>query len=491
MSAHTHHPLLFAIVLTLPGSLLQTSSADVLPVSPHGDIPDVHAPAVFSPGLLPTLAGSADLIRLTEARNLYPQITGAGYTVAVIDTGVDATHPALAGRYTNGWDYVNNTSYQDDDNGHGTHVAGIVASSDPIYPGVAPGAHISSLKVLDAYGSGYFSDVELALQWVLSRVDSHHIAAVNLSLGTATVYQSPATSFLSDEFAALRDAGVFVATAAGNGYGDNHSTGGGVGYPAADPTTVSVGSVWTGNFGGVSWSGGATDYTSDADRIVSHSDRHPDMLDLLAPGAWITSTSANWETGSDWVTYAGTSMATPAAAGLATLIRQAIDEHWNPAIRPADADLVPLILNVMQSTGTPVYDGDDEDDNVTNLGKEFPRIDVAAALKAVMPPAGDADRDLDVDSADLALIGANWDPYSMVLRREDGDFDADGDIDAVDLAQIGMNWGQSSAAFQFVPEPSSAVLIGMGMYLLLAPHRPRNRTGHVTGQTQRRPKAGV
>lgn len=92
---------------------------------------------------------------------------GEGVKVAIIDSGIDYTHPDLDGNYVTGYDFVNDDDYPMDDNGHGTHCAGIVAAEDngSGVVGVAPQANLYALKVLDSSGSGYFSDVIAALNW--------------------------------------------------------------------------------------------------------------------------------------------------------------------------------------------------------------------------------------------------------------------------------------------------------------------------------------
>src|SRR3972149_10902233 len=112
------------------------------------------------------LAGT--LIHLPQARTKYPTITGAGYTIAVLDTGIDYNHPALVGRYRGGYDFVNNDSNPDDDHGHGTHVTGIVTSSDSTYIGIAPQVGYAAVKVLNALGSGTWANIESGLQWVIN-----------------------------------------------------------------------------------------------------------------------------------------------------------------------------------------------------------------------------------------------------------------------------------------------------------------------------------
>lgn len=378
------------------------------------DSHDIHLPGMVNgpvaEGPSAQLYQAPGLMGITQMRNRHPQIDGAGYAVVVIDTGVDYTHPALADRYLGGYDFVNDDADPMDDYGHGTHVAGIIASEHSTYTGLAPRANVISLKVLDEYGSGTWGDIESALRWCVQHRRQYNIRAVNLSLGTSTVYTSPASSLLSDEFRQLRNAGVVNVCSSGNDYGSHHTSGGGVGYPAADPCTLSVGAVWSGDFGRTDWSGGAIDYTSAADRIVSFTDRHTDMLDMLAPGAWIASCNGDWETQGDWVYMSGTSMASPMIAAAATLVSQAIEDYWDPADWPEPELWQQTILDILTETGLAVLDGDDEDDNVTNLrNADFYRPDLAAAVDYVyqqsLPEPG---------SIALLLAGV---PLILVHRR--------------------------------------------------------------------------
>ena len=123
----------------------------------------VSASPVATSGFIGTAA--YDLIGSAQQRQQFG-LTGKGYSVAVIDTGLDYNNPAFAGRYMGGWDFVNNDPDPMDDNGHGTHVSGIIGSADGQYPGIATGVGIIALKVLDKTGTGTFGNVELALQWV-------------------------------------------------------------------------------------------------------------------------------------------------------------------------------------------------------------------------------------------------------------------------------------------------------------------------------------
>jgi subtilisin family serine protease len=307
---------------------------------------------------------------------------GTGYSVVVIDTGIDYRHTDLGGgfgagkRVIAGWDFVNNDADPLDDNGHGTHVAGIIGSSSSTYSGVAPGVNLIALKVLDKNGSGTFGAVEDALKWVAANQSKYNIVSINLSLGAGNYTTNPYT-FLDDEFTALRNQGVFLAVAAGNSFYSYNSQIG-LDFPAVNPLVVSVGAVWSGNFGSVAWGSGARDNTTAADRIASFTQRGPG-LSIMAPGAIINSTYLN----NTYKTMAGTSMASPVVAAAAAILHQAMDARNLTANQDT-------ILTLMRSTADNVVDGDDENDNVVNTGLTFKRLDLAAALGALGSPSNSA-----------------------------------------------------------------------------------------------------
>jgi len=381
-------------------------------------------------GAAATAAGA--LIRLDQAHTAFPTINGAGYTIAIIDSGVDYTHPAMAGRYVGGYDFVNNDDDPDDDFYHGTHVAGISVSNDATYTGMAPQAGYAALKVLNSSGSGHFGNVERALQWVIDNREEHNIVAVNMSLTTAATYNNPPIMFpIIGELSALKNAGVFIAAAVGNNWvdkkiilpGDILFPLEGVGYPAADASVVAVGSVWTGDFGEVTWRSGAIDYTTAADRVVSHSNRSETMLDILAPGTFVTSTAYDWEgANDDFAQISGTSVASPAVAGLAVLIRQAIEKSWDPVDWPSGSGWQDTILEIMQDNSVIVHDGDDEEDNVANLDFDFPRIDVFGALSAVAVPEPFTLSSLDIrpgsDKNSVNLNSVNPNPRAKEIKAK-------------------------------------------------------------------------
>lgn len=300
---------------------------------------------------------------------------GGGYSVAVIDTGIDYNNPNLGGGWGNrvvaGYDFANNDSDPMDDNGHGTHVAGIIGSSNATYSGIAPNVNLVALKVLGSDGSGSYGAVDDALKWVLANRTKYNIVALNLSLGSGNYTDNP-YDFLETEFSALKSAGVFMAVAAGNNFYSYQGTPG-LAFPGVSPNVVSVGAVWDGNFGPMAWGSGARDNSTGVDHIASFSQRSS-ALSIMAPGAMITSTVLH----NTFEAMAGTSMASPVIAGAAVLLHQALDSAGKSSVANQDG-----ILALMKTTGVRVVDGDDENDNVANTGLAFQRIDLAAAMRAV------------------------------------------------------------------------------------------------------------
>ena len=273
------------------------------------------------------------------------------------------------------YDFADSDSDASDFHNHGSNVSSIVAGyQSGVYTGMAPGAGIIHLKVFPSDGltGASFADIEDALQWVIANTGAFNIASVNLSLG-AENHQSYQATSLYDEFAALAKLGVIPVVATGNEFYTESSVQG-VGVPAADPNVISVGAVYDGNIGGVSYTSGATAYTTGADRITPFTQRHPDLMDILAPGAPIT--GAN-QSGGTSVMH-GTSQASPHIAGIAVLAQDLAVQELGRRLT------VEEFRGILQSTAVSVYDGDDENDNVTNTNQNFPRVDVLALGNGIM-----------------------------------------------------------------------------------------------------------
>src|SRR5579883_3328464 len=199
-------------------------------------------------------------IRRVHAPAAWDYTEGAGVKVAVIDTGIDTGHPDLAGKVDGGYNAITGSEAPDDyvdDNGHGTHVSGIIAAlrNGKGVVGVAPKARLYAVKVLDADGSGNLSDVIKGIIWCAN----NGIEVANMSLGAP---QGSDTMEQALRYAKAR--GVVVVAAAGN-------SGGAVSYPGAYPETIAV---------------SASDWQ---DQLAPFSSRGPEVK-FVAPGVAIVST---------------------------------------------------------------------------------------------------------------------------------------------------------------------------------------------------------
>lgn len=228
---------------------------------------------------------------------------GTDVNVAVIDSGIDYTHPDLDANYVGGYDFVNDDTDPMDDYGHGTHVAGTVAAEDDGVGvvGVAPEAQLYALKVLGSDGSGFYSDVIAALQWCVD----NGIQVTNNSYGSS----SDPGEAVKTAFDNAVVAGVLHVAAAGNsgnppGKGDN------VIFPARWDSVIAVAA------------------TERSDKRARFSSTGPDV-ELSAPGVDINSTLL----GGSYGEKSGTSMASPHVAGTAALVMVAYPSWTNAEVR--------------------------------------------------------------------------------------------------------------------------------------------------------------
>lgn len=221
------------------------------------------------------------------ADKIWAATRGAGIKVAVIDTGVDPTHPDLEANLKGGWSAVDkaNPNNWKDGNGHGSHVAGTIAAvrggAANGVMGVAPEASLYAVQVLNAQGSGTFADVIAGMQWAVE----NKMDLANMSLGA-----SQGNPSLADAAKKAHKAGVAIIAAAGN-------SGAAVGFPAAYPEILAISAM------------------DNADKLANFSSRGPEV-DFIAPGVNVPSTYMN----GGYRTLSGTSMACPHAAGVAALV---------------------------------------------------------------------------------------------------------------------------------------------------------------------------
>ena len=229
--------------------------------------------------------------------------------VAVIDTGIDASHPDLnVFRSTNcsGGSPLKMSCGDggSDDNGHGTHVGGTIGALDNGIGvvGVAPGARLWAVKVLNSSGSGYMSWIVAGIDYVAA--NSASIEVANMSLGCECD-----SAAMDTAIANAVSKGVVFAVAAGNS-DKNASTF----SPAKHPDVVTVSAL--ADFNGQAGGGAASTCRPDQDDTLADFSNFGSVVEIAAPGVCIVSTVP----GGGYATYSGTSMASPHAAGAAALI---------------------------------------------------------------------------------------------------------------------------------------------------------------------------
>lgn len=347
---------------------------------------------------------------------------GLEFAVAIIDTGVDASHPTFSGRvvaeacYSLGGDCPGgatslvgtgagtNCSFSEDCF-HGTHVAGIAAGANSTYTGVAPLADIVAVNVFSKFNGAlclggsnpcalaYTSDIIAGLVFARS-LTTVSVAATNLSLGGGQ-YTSRAACDADDppmaaEIAAVRAAGIAPVASSGNEYFTNA-----MGSPACHTGAISVGA------------------TSDADVVASFSNS-ASFLSLLATGVSVASAvPPALFGGTTFLTFSGTSMAAPHVAGSFAALRSALP-----------AATVDEMLLALQSTGVLVTD--------SKSGVTTPRIQLDLASKSLAPAECwnglDDDGEGDIDfPADPGCLNGYW---IEAPECQDGiDNDGDGGID--------------------------------------------------------------
>ncbi len=337
-----------------------------------------------------TMTEALPLVNGTIAHKIFYNninLTGAGQTVCILDSGIDYGHFNLGncttesfsagtcGKVVAGWSWCNNTActQQDpdpmDDDDHGTHVAGIIGSNDTVYTGVAPGATFVSLKILNNVGVNPegWSDVVDAIDWCVNNATKYNITVISMSIGSATRFTDADTctsNGLNAVHIAMKNAvdnGIFVSVSSGN----NADTTG-ISYPSCSPNATSVGSVYDASYGALGFSV-CVDATTSTDKISCFSNGGS-LLDLLAPGSRIVSAKLLGGT----TTKDGTSMAAPMVSGAATLLNEY--KNWE-----AGRNLTAIeIKNAFVSTGTNITDTREGAGSLV-----FPRLDIYSALLSI------------------------------------------------------------------------------------------------------------
>jgi len=356
-------------------------------------------------------------------------LVGDGIVVAVLDTGIDTDHPdfssAIVGEQCfcqgdvlgdgvgccpNGLEEQSGVGSAEDDHGHGTNVAGIVlarGNNQLAPPGVAPGALVVSVKVLDANNAGWLTDWAKGLDWVLA--NRPDVQLVNLSLQSGAVYSTDCdtTGATNMAMAAAIDDLSAINGAATISISGNYAQIGATTSPGCLTGAIQVGAVYDQNLGSIDW-GNCADATTGQDQVVCFSNVNSNV-DLLAPGC----PSISARPGDRWSLFCGTSQAAPHVTGVAALLLER-----EPGLSPAE------LKARLTGTGVPVLDD--------RVATEFPRVDAAAAI-------GDLDDDGSVNAADNCpltfnpgqgdhdddLLGDPCDNCPFGFNPEQGDFDQD------------------------------------------------------------------
>ena len=387
--SHRHLNVINAQVLTVPNSALKA-------LAEH--------PAVAQVDLDRPIGKANYRTSLTTGARAVQRgwgLTGAGVGVAVIDSGITSWHDDLTNytatlypygnqRVSAFVDFVNGLTSPYDDDGHGTHVAGIIAGNghDSLgqKAGVAPDASLVSLKVLDGTGAGSVSNIIAAFDWILANHAQYNIRVVNISVGAA-IHESYWTDPLTLAAKHVVDAGVVVVAAAGN-MGKNAAGApqyGGIAAPGNAPWVITVGASST----------NGTPNRAD-DTMAGFSSRGPTYKDwsakpdLVAPGtgtvsladpesAFYTSKAQYLVAGSTstpftpYLSLSGTSMAAPVVTGTVALMMQA-----NPALTPN------MVKAILQYTAQP-YPGYDALTQGTGFLNTLGAVRLARFFATAMP----------------------------------------------------------------------------------------------------------
>lgn len=217
------------------------------------------------------------------------QLTGEGIKIAILDSGIDQDHKDL--NIAGGASFVQYTDSYDDDNGHGTHVAGIVGALDNEVGmvGIAPDSLLYAVKVLDQNGEGYLFDIIAGIDWAVQ----NNMDIINMSIGT----EEPSPALLAVLHKATKEETILVAAAGNNG--NEEGVGDLINYPAHYPEVIAVGA-------------------STKNRIRASFSATGESLEFVAPGQDVISTFLD----NQYVSMDGTSMATPFVSGVFALMKE-------------------------------------------------------------------------------------------------------------------------------------------------------------------------
>jgi serine protease AprX len=329
----------------------------------NNEVEKIYYPKTFSVALQDSVPMiNADDIWAKQINSV--NITGSNEAICVLDTGIDYTKAEFSGRivaqhcYESLAPYCPNGLTEDtnasDDHGHGTHVAGIAAASGNIN-GVAKGANIVAIKIMNKTGSGISSDLISALEWCINNASTYNITAISMSLGAYlnSTYCDSFDPLITNPINQAIAKNITVLIAAGN---DGNSTA--ISWPACIENATAVGAV--------------NKSDSIVDSVYPNGFNRWNKANLvLAPGFRINSTvptgSCTDCSSTGYRTLSGTSMATPHVAGAVALLQQYSKQKNNRSLTKSE------IMNALKNTGV----------NISDSSGNLSRIDVLAAIRSL------------------------------------------------------------------------------------------------------------
>jgi len=294
---------------------------DVEVVEPDGKVHTLDYPDLE--GIIEVLDYEAELdkswgVKMIGTGFLHEKgILGKSVKIAVIDTGIDYTHPELSAAYKGGYNFIGSNADPKDDHGHGTHCAGVIAAAmnGQGVVGVAPEVELYALKVLDSSGFGNYSSIIAAIDWCIDNgifITSNSYGGLDHS------------SILEDAFDAAQNAGILSVAAAGNSFGGGNIDS--VNYPAKFSSVLAVAAV-------------------DAVKARAPFSSTGPTLRLAAPGVGITSCYP----GSAYKSMSGTSMACPHVVGAAALVKS-VHQGWYAE------NIMQILIDTAEDLGEPGRD---------------------------------------------------------------------------------------------------------------------------------------
>lgn len=309
--------------------------------------------------------GVPDSVRAVRAHHAWPISRGEGVGIAIFDTGIDLQHPELAPKVAGGINLVTPGVPPQDDHGHGTRVAGIIAAMGitNAVKGVAPGALLYPVKVLDGNGDGQVSDLVRGLQWVVDQ----KIPIVNMSLDTRE-----SSAALEVAISKAIEAGVTIVASTGNG-----GQSGSVAYPAAYPGVIAVTAI--------SFDGRLLSFSNTGTRV-----------DLVAPGLGVRTTSPR----QSYTWASGTSMASPFVSAVAALYLR-----LHPGASPGE------VRQALKKTAIPLPGLSPEQQGAG-------RVDALNAVRYI-PPEPVVDAKQEDPAPKPVVLAGNPFPSDWMLRLEE------------------------------------------------------------------------